>query len=206
MSIDYAELHKFLEKRGIDADEQWWEEYKTKIEMLSTRADQPELTSNKQVKEELKSIEEKSGKLLHVLEELSDHALGEMILSDRDSTNDHIKSETHTEVSNGFDKLHKIKNHLECLEKSARNAADNIPKDSGGRRRAVWRQNFILNMASLWEKLSNNKATISYDAHNNLYSGPFMEFLKLSLQLAGFEYQSSNAVGKEAQRVLSKKD
>ena len=46
----------------------------------------------------------------------------------------------------------------------AQEAIENIPQDPGGRNRVFWRQQFILNMAMLWDKATGKKPTVSWDA------------------------------------------
>ncbi len=191
MQTGYEKVQEFLESKGIKPDESWWSNYKGKIMLFKKRADTPEITRPKQIKNELESLKKKSEELRQVIENMSTQAETRLCLAGSPDDN------------SNFDRPKKIKKHLEWLINNAGDVAESFGQARDGRPKAFWRKQLILTIALAWEKASGKKPTINYDAYRKKSYSPFLDFLKLSCQLAQFKYHSSDALAKEAQRVIS---
>ncbi len=91
--------------------------------------------------------------------------------------------------------------HLHNLIDVISTTLDQLPKPARGRPQVIAFTAFVWMLARLYEAKAGQRATVSYSATAQTYSGQFLEFVELCAQPL-MHIQSKNALGKRVQRAL----
>lgn len=205
MESGHEEIKRIFAKNNTIPDESWWNKFDSVIHIFKDNIDRSGPPRNKTMKREIEDLIHSAENLYECINSISTQSLGKIILLGVGSDNE--------KVSSNYDKVDKIKDitkELKWISEQSQHALENIPQDKGGRKEDFLKKQFIENMAQLWEQATAQKPSTycsqDYKDNNDEYkSSPFLKFLRKSLDITGFEYQSMLALSKEARRVLSSK-
>ncbi len=96
--------------------------------------------------------------------------------------------------------------HLHELVEQANETLDVMPPDKGGRPPDVAFEMLLRTLANFYKDETGKKPTVTWDEHNNRYSGTFLKFLQACCRAFAPKYaaKTNQALGKATQRALKK--
>jgi hypothetical protein len=163
-----------------------WTKYLALVKAFQTTINK-QIPRAKEVKQELLGLKNAAEELEMRLDKISNQAIAHVLF---DETNE------------AFEIYCRLKDDLEKFSNVVSKAVQAIPKDKGGRPENFYLKEFIKRLAQLWQGVTSRKPTVPYNPIDECYYGPFLKFVQLSCNLAGFEYQSTNALAQTVKRTL----